>query len=279
MAKIAARLLASGPGWTVSDVLCTAGPDDRPFEEQHDGVNIAIVAAGTFQYRSHFGDDLLTPGSLLLGDPGRAYECRHEHGTGDRCLSFGYSAAYFEEVTRRVAPRFGRSRIPVLRTFAPIVTRALAAALSSSLPVTPMSRSDVAGWEEISVALAAQSLAAAAGDTRPLGEPPSSSTAAVTRIVRAMDHDPSTSMPLATLARAAGLSPYHFLRTFERLTGTTPHQYLLRTRLRHAALRLTATDTKIIDVAFDAGFSDVSNFNRAFRAEFGVSPRQYRVGR
>ena len=269
MAKIAAQLLASGSGWTVSDVVCGAGPDDRPFEEQHVGVNIAIVAAGTFQYRSRFGHDLLTPGSLLLGDHGRAYECRHEHGTGDRCISFGYSIERFEELTQRVAPRFGRSRIPVLRAFAPVVARAFAA----------VSRADANEWEEISVTLAAQALSIAADDTRPVCEPPSSSTAAVTRIVRAIDRDPSAPMPLGRLARAAGLSPYHVLRTFERVTGATPHQYLLRTRLRHAAVRLAGTNAKIIDVAMDAGFSDVSNFNRAFRAEFGTSPRAYRRGR
>jgi AraC family transcriptional regulator len=64
--------------------------------------------------------------------------------------------------------------------------------------------------------------------------------------------------------------------TFEGLTGTTPHQYLLRTRLRRAAIRLRSERAKILDVALDSGFGDVSNFNRALRAEFGASPRAYR---
>jgi len=78
------------------------------------------------------------------------------------------------------------------------------------------------------------------------------------------------------LAASARLSAYHFLRCFEDLTGTTPHQYLLRTRLRRAALRLKRESTKIIEIAMDCGFGDVTNFNRAFRAEFGMSPRSYR---
>src|SRR5260370_30123377 len=41
-----ARRLAEGNGWTVSDVVCTSGPQDRPFEERHSGFSIAIVAAG-----------------------------------------------------------------------------------------------------------------------------------------------------------------------------------------------------------------------------------------
>src|SRR5208283_799598 len=59
----------------------------------------------------------------------------------------------------------------------------------------------------------------------------------------------------------------------QRLFG---HQYVLRARLREAAVRLAAQPNKVLDIALDCGFGDVSNFNRAFRAEFGVSPRVYR---
>jgi AraC-like DNA-binding protein len=96
--------------------------------------------------------------------------------------------------------------------------------------------------------------------------------------VRAVERHPDAGLTLARLARESGLSPYHFLRTFERLTGLTPHQYVLRARLREAAIRLAVTEkrARILDIALDSGFGDVSNFNRSFRAEFGVSPRAYR---
>ena len=66
---------------------------------------------------------------------------------------------------------------------------------------------------------------------------------------------------------------------FDVLTGATPHQYLLRSRLRRAALRLRTELAKISEIALDCGFGDISNFNRAFPAEFGVSPRAYRSTR
>ena len=94
--------------------------------------------------------------------------------------------------------------------------------------------------------------------------------------MRRIERDPDSALTLRSLAREAGLSLFHFLRTFERLTGVTPHQYVLRTRLREAAMRLMAGPAKILDIALDCGFGDVSNFNHAFRAEFGVSPRRYR---
>jgi AraC-like DNA-binding protein len=100
--------------------------------------------------------------------------------------------------------------------------------------------------------------------------------ARVTRAVRLVERRPDDALTLGTLATEARLSPYHFLRTFERLTGVTPHQYVLRARLREAATRLAAERGKVLDIALDAGFGDVSNFNRSFRSEFGVSPRAYR---
>src|SRR5262245_262410 len=90
------RLLASGPGWSASDVICTAGRHDRPYEERHASISIAAVTAGTFQYRTDGGSAVLAPGSLLLGNAGACFECGHEHGTGDRCLAFGFTPALLE---------------------------------------------------------------------------------------------------------------------------------------------------------------------------------------
>jgi len=58
--------------------------------------------------------------------------------------------------------------------------------------------------------------------------------------------------------------------------GVTPHQYLMRARLRRAARLLAADSRPITDVAFDSGFSDLSNFVRSFRRAAGLSPRRFR---
>ena len=78
------------------------------------------------------------------------------------------------------------------------------------------------------------------------------------------------------LAHEAGLSPFHFVRAFARVTGLTPHRYLKRARLRQAAVRLATNDARVIDIALESGFRDVSNFNHAFRAEFGAAPLAHR---
>jgi AraC-like DNA-binding protein len=131
-------------------------------------------------------------------------------------------------------------------------------------------------WEEFAVTVAGRAVKLAAGASSRQHGLPLNSEARVTGAVRAIDRDPGAALGLGQLAREAGLSPYHFLRTFRSLTGITPHQYILRTRLREAAWRLAAGTEKVLDVALDSGFGDVSNFNRAFRGEFGVSPRVFR---
>ena len=68
MGKIATNIVASGNDWKVGDVLCTSGPQDRPYEEQHETISIAVVLAGSFRYRSALGSEILSPGSLLLGN-------------------------------------------------------------------------------------------------------------------------------------------------------------------------------------------------------------------
>ncbi|MFZ1106567.1 MAG: AraC family transcriptional regulator, partial [Hyphomicrobiaceae bacterium] len=88
-------------------------------------------------------------------------------------------------------------------------------------------------------------------------------------------HEP---LALADLAREAGMSAYHFLRTFRQVVGLPPHQYVLHTRLHRAAVRLHTSDDPISAIAFDAGFGDLSTFNRRFRRVMGCSPGAYRAG-
>lgn len=268
--RAASRVLARGDDWSVADVVCTSGPTDRVFEEQHRWYSIAVVLTGTFQYRSRAGHALMTPGSLMLGSPGQCFECGHEHAEGDRCVSFWYSPQYFERlaadaglVNRHV---FDIPRIPPVRTLAPAVAAAAANIMDAAQ----------APWNEIGADLAGLAVALAKGMSVPYRSPVNAE-ARVTRVVRLLDVSPQASFTLDHMAREAGLSPYHFLRTFERLTGVTPHQYVLRARLREAALRLVSGEDKIVDVALDCGFGDLSNFNRAFRGEFRLSPRAYRL--
>ena len=80
---------------------------------------------------------------------------------------------------------------------------------------------------------------------------------------------------MADLAGAARYSPWYAHRLFREHTGYAPAEYIRRMRLAQSALRLKAEHAKIIDVAFDLGFSSVDGYTRAFRKEFGINPGEY----
>ncbi|MEP6732425.1 MAG: AraC family transcriptional regulator [bacterium] len=266
--------IAAGDGWSVTDVICTSGPRDRAIEEQHAGVSIGVVVAGTFQYRSPNGRCLLTPGSLLLGNDGECFECGHEHATGDRCIAFRFAPAYFEQAVadagvKRGSRRFRVPQVPPVRALSPLATRVAAGALQVL---------DVS-WEETALEIAVVSVQLAASLPPMRSVMSADAGARVTESIRRIEEEPSVAWSLARLSADAGLSAFHYLRTFQETAGVTPHQFILRARLREAALRLLVDDAKIIDVALGAGFGDVSNFNKAFRLEYGVVPRAYREGR
>lgn len=281
------RVVAQGEGWRVVDVICTSGPHDRPFEECHEQVSIAIVLAGSFQYRRatlHSGriGELMTPGSLLLGNAGDFFECGHEHGTGDRCLSFQFVPDYFEGIAAdagmaRAERAFRLLRLPPVRALSPIVSRACAGLATDQGQSTDFSLE--ISWLELGIQLAARALQLANGVAAKLTDVPPSTVARITRAVRMIEDRLPSELTLAALAREARLSDYHFLRTFGRLTGVTPHQYVRRARLREAAIRLSSGRARVLDVALDCGFGDVSNFNRAFVGEFGASPTSFRRNR
>jgi AraC family transcriptional regulator len=83
-------------------------------------------------------------------------------------------------------------------------------------------------------------------------------------------------LDLATVARCVQISPFHFLRLFRRELGLTPHQHLIRVRIRRAIERLAETDRPITDIALDVGFEDLSNFVRTFHRHVGCPPSAYR---
>src|SRR5512139_982868 len=218
----AAHILASGPGWQVHDAICTSGPQDRPFEEQHGAVSIAAVTDGTFQYRSRAGSALLVPGALLLGNAGACFECGHEHGHGDRCLSFRFTPEFLDEhVGEGRYPLFALPSLPPLPQLVPLLASAEAA----------RDERDGVAFEELALQLAGA--VARQLDTRrsQARRPTARDEKRITAAVRRIEAQAHESLSLAALAREAAMSRYHFLRTFRLVAGMTPHQFLLRTRL------------------------------------------------
>jgi AraC family transcriptional regulator len=81
---------------------------------------------------------------------------------------------------------------------------------------------------------------------------------------------------LPDLAGVAGLSPYHFARSFKASVGVTPHRYLSEIRLARARLLLATTTRSVTSIALSLGFDTPSHFATAFRTGVGMTPSEFR---
>ena len=272
--RLTIRPIAAGEGWQVRDLCCTLGPQDRVAEEIHSRFSISVVLAGMFSYDSGRDRWLLTPGSLLLGNAGACFRCHHDHGAGDRCLSFQFDAALMESLAPRSRATqgavFRRNRIPPI-----------AATLPLWQPLQRLAQradgiaSERLAIEQLAFDVAAQVLAIDAGTEH--GRVRARDEARVARVIRVMESDPAAEHTLASLARQAALSRHHFLRSFRSVTGVTPYRYLLNRRMALAAQRLREDSASVLQIAMETGFADLSEFTRRFKANFGQPPAAWRA--
>lgn len=246
-----ATTLYAGDAFSVFLYRCSAGPAERPFTEVHAVHSLSYVRAGSFGCRTLGAEHQLIPGSVLVGRPGQEYVATHEHhGGGDECVSVMLSPALAEEI--------GIERLGDLAALPPLAEVMVAAELGAegALRFADKVVRTMAARAPVKVNAKDRSRAVEAA-----------------LWLEANFREP---VNLEDAARQAGLSPFHFLRLFAKVAGVTPHQYLLRLRLREAARLLAGEARPVTDVAFDAGFADLSNFVRTFRRAAGVPPRAFR---
>ena len=100
-------------------------------------------------------------------------------------------------------------------------------------------------------------------------------TLAVQRMQDYIEVNLARDISLSDLAQVSLFSPWYSYRLFREYLGLTPTEYIRRLRLSQAAIRLRDEKNRVIDVAFDLGFSNVDTFTRAFFRAFGLNPSDY----
>jgi AraC family transcriptional regulator len=250
---------------SVIDYRCEAALGDRPYREQHQAYSISYVRNGSFGYRGRGRSHELIAGSLLSGFPGDEFVCTHDHVCGDECLIVQLAPELAETIggNRDVWRTGGVTPMPELMV------------LGELAQVASRGRSNV-GLAEAGLLLAARFVEMVSGwKNRPLAAHARDRRRAVEAALW-IDEQAHEPIDLEAAAAQAGVSSFHFLRLFARVLGVTPHQYLVRTRLRRAARLLAETTQSITAIALDVGFNDLSNFVRTFHRAAGVSPRGFR---
>jgi AraC-like DNA-binding protein len=98
------------------------------------------------------------------------------------------------------------------------------------------------------------------------------------RLCRARDllHETSDPISVAGLAEQAGMSQFHFIRQFEAVFGSTPHQLRIQARIERAKHMLQRDRASVTEVCMDIGFSSLGSFSSSFARRVGMSPSDYR---
>lgn len=232
-----------------------------------DGCSISVVEAGSFDVAMNGARWHFAPGAIFVTAAGMHYRCSHdaEHPT-DCCLSLAFSERTVEELRQADLPA-----LPPPHAAVTARQRYLNHRLASC-----------GAGDEVRLELLAgamyESLAAPAS-VRPVRAPLGTSALMrrMDRVLDRIDVDYARPLTLDDLARTAGLSSFHFARTFRRLVGLPPHRYLGAVRLGHA-VRLLEQGAPVTRACFDAGFGSLSHFTNAFRLRFGTSPSRVRRG-
>jgi AraC family transcriptional regulator len=99
------------------------------------------------------------------------------------------------------------------------------------------------------------------------------------RVLEYIDANVGRNITLSELAGVVDMSLYYFAVLFRQSTGLSPHQYVLKQRVKRAKELLRNPNLSVLDVSISVGFEQQNNFARAFRRVIGVSPTQFRRDR
>ncbi len=251
----------------VIDYRCTAAPGDVSFPEVHRLDSLSYVRKGSFGCRVRGESYELVAGSVMVGHAGDEFVCTHDHHlSGDECLSFQLTPALIE----LIGVDAKSLRVGCLPPLPELM-------VLGELAQTAVDGGCDIGLDELGMTFAARFATVVSGRSRPATRTGARDRRRTIETALWIDAHSDQPIDLERSAQQAGISPFHFLRAFSQVLGVTPHQYLIRARLRRAARLLTDEDRSITDVAYASGFGDLSNFVRTFHRAAGVSPGRFRA--
>lgn len=236
----------------------------RAYEKMYGRPALGVVLAGSFEYRSQTGGEIVSPGALLFGNTGERFTCRHVDDRGNRRAVLYLAPELLEEIAADQGiddPRFTTAALPPTRELTRIYggVRRAAAGHADEQEVVGLTAA------ALSVGRRTRSRTPTRGERRRVAD-----------VLQELDGRYADPWTLSAMAASADLSRFHFIRVFRAVSGETPRQWLIGRRLRAAADGLLDTGESITSIALTVGFDDLSTFNTAFRSTFGMCPRVWR---
>lgn len=236
----------------------------------HDAVEIAWSEQGTLTYQAGRAQVHAAPGEAVVVPA--QMEHRTDITSGTVATSIWLSAAVVAEMAELMESparllRFG------------VVQHDTALPSLGSLMLDEATRSDSGAFvttDALAEALAVRLLRAARplDDSGPTGGG-GGSDPRISRAIEAVEDRYSEPLTIDELAHTAGMSRYHFSRTFRAQVGQSPYQFLVTTRVRRAAELLRRGRHSVTEAAYGVGFHDLGRFARAFQKQMGCAPSAY----
>ncbi len=234
----------------------------------HLDVELAWAREGSLAYRIGTRELALEPGAVLVLPAGHEHATRIAAGTVARSLHL--SNELIVGVAEVLGPRFARRELAPGLLPPPAGARILRLAellLEESEDARPGSALAV---ESLAEAVAVELVRDAPGrELGPLRRDPR-----IARAVELIEARSAEELDVQALADAAGMSRYHFSRCFREVTGRSPYQQLIETRLARAAELLRGGRVTVTEAALTAGFTDFGRFAALFRRRFGCRPSE-----
>ncbi|WP_420996462.1 helix-turn-helix domain-containing protein [Cupriavidus sp. 30B13] len=242
----------------------------------HPTLSVGAVDSGHSVFGTEAGTVRLSPGDVVVIPAGQVHACNPEPERRWSYQMLHIDAAWADAVlaAHGAAPALPAALARVRITSAADTYAALCALNRLLFSAAPCARKEAALASFVAALLGG-------ADPRQTVRAPRlpAGRARLARIVATLRERHAEPLPLAEMARGAGMSRYQLIRAFRAETGMTPHAYQLDQRINHAR-RLLRAGGAPADIAQDLGFSDQSHFQRAFKQRVALTPRgfQHRAG-
>jgi AraC-like DNA-binding protein len=251
---------------TMTGVDAVEAETDHVFPRHtHEEFGIGVIRRGAQKSASGRGMVEAGPGNVITVNPGEVHDGAPigDRGRAWRMLYFDPSV-----ITGAVGDIVEDSRDCEFRF--PVLANAEAAAIFGRLYALATKQTEGSRIESESLLLSLVRMLISEGPAKSAGMVSTS----IRRARALIDDCPTDDLTLGDLAHVAGLSRFQLLRGFTRMTGLTPHAYLMQKRT-DLARRLIRRGNALADAAAASGFADQSHMTRAFAKRYGITPGAY----
>ncbi len=257
-------------------------------DHSHDFSELVIILGGTGIHRIDKFEHFAKAGDIHVFNPGAV----HGFGEADNLsmCNISYNAELFSTLRSDVKTIPGFQSLFILDALAQGNPRSQTFTPAGRLPIHELRLAESMidemlsefearreGYESLLVGCFLKLVVFLSRNYRSPDEDTSSSLLKLAKAVSMIEKSFTGDISLRTLCEVSGLSARHLSRLFVRNYGTSPVEYIIRTRLEYAAGLLRRGQRPVTDIAYDSGFDDSNYFSRRFRQFFGQSPSEYRA--